>query len=159
MNDLTMGPLPAKVKRETVSNFSALAVRCGVRDCPEKFGFFESLESGKSGAWLFEPGYIQSNGVWIKTRRPQTRMPYPKKVFGKFAEEEIENRNLEVEKQMGIVSAWHNAFHGHEAGKIARALKQLKTHNVPSQKPDDIEWPIIVKCARCGRLSKIERAD
>jgi hypothetical protein len=156
MNELTMGPLPAKVKVEFSDSTVAVpffAVRCGVRDCPESFGIFELLDGAKPGRWRMDNGYVCIKGVWSKTRRPETRSPYQREAIAEFTEYEAAT----PEARRGMNLRWGTARFYREIAQ-SENLKHVKQH-IFRPKDDVIEWPLIVKCARCGRLSKIEGAD
>jgi len=118
MTDLTMGPLPAKVKDERGSAGDETRVfRCGVRDCPERLAtaFFTRDE------WSLytSEGYAEnSQGVFIKTRRA-------------------------VIRDCNILST-------RESRKDR--LQQREGAYLTSE-----GCPLVFKCARCGRLSKISR--
>jgi hypothetical protein len=166
MNDLTMGPLPAKVKRELDDRGRPFwVVRCGVRDCPEKLGQYTWLEGDKRGNWSFV-GYVLSNGVWIKTRRNGIRSLENRERTKEFIEYEAAMKALEQEEKTGVCSPWHYELQRREMKetqrRIRRRMKELPKHfgsDYSVAREELTEWPLILKCARCGRLSKIEKAD
>lgn len=182
MNGLMMGPLPAKKKREVTSaGTPVLALRCGVRDCPEILGLISGIEDGLIPSLNLTRGYFFSLGekVWIKSRRPGNRMKHHRQAVEDLVTPESEELLLELEKDKDSLaeaffdSLPQNAFSEPLGSKTfelefselaqKQARIQARQTNAKRSKTDIFgayidDFPATVKCARCGRLSKIEGA-
>ncbi len=177
MNLLAVGPLAAKTKKETAKNGSAvLVVRCGVRDCPEILGRLWKDEENLTTLGLTE-GYDFSlrERVWVKTKRAANRMIHHREAVKAmfFSVEDFlpdaERDQDETAQAMNQALSKDVTFEdfSSEAEDLdffpteeEKAAMRARFFEEKREKTDTIGacidfLPIIVKCARCGRLSKI----
>lgn len=181
MIEVSMAPLAPKLKRETRDGQTVIVARCGVRDCPERLA---ELPTQSGAAWRirFADGYefsIRGN-CWRKSRRAAKRSLTHKEFAYSVIEAENSNANagyyLEAERRQNahldarlprhptsqeinevIESVDYSDLRAIEAGLKARHSDLVNTRDQmrPATPEDEDTGPFVVKCARCGRFSKI----
>jgi hypothetical protein len=127
--------LKARIKLEGVQR----VYRCGIVRCPEV------LASRPDGGLLaVTPGYAPNReGIFIKTRRAGSRIKHHRQ----FAEDCVKPLWLEE-------ACNHTAKENAARRYYIDALRSRE--DVFGFSPDEDDWPLTIRCARCGYLSKIE---
>lgn len=167
MNDLTMGPLPARIKKErhfiedrksgTRLDFpDKLVFRCGVLSCPEVLGWIRPHLL--HGRFLFRGPYVQNaQGIFALNQRSARRFK---------DEREQDKRTQEEHRQMRLMarqkSDWREAVaQSIQVEQFVEMEQRLHDKHAleGAQIPDPSLFPLVVRCARCGRLSKIKGAE
>jgi hypothetical protein len=179
MIEVSMAPLAPKLKRETRDGESVIVARCGVRDCPERLA---ELPTQRGAAWRirFADGYELSprHGCWRKTRRAATRSKLHRDfaysviecekedVYGTYIESErrlndclnaLPPNATESEILDAVNAVDFSDLKAIEASIEARNQSLVKSRDVviSSEPLKNETGPFVVKCARCGRFSKI----
>ncbi len=136
MSDLAMGPLPAQIKRKD----GKTAFRCCIRDCGELLAVsFDSTPNAIEVSIGYESN---SSDVFIKTRRAASRR--------------LDERR--DRKQLLYAAC---ATPGADIAKAQADHQETKGAAAPSSEKIlfSFQLPIVIKCAQCGRLSKIRGAE
>jgi len=193
MNELTMGPLPAKHKRERDKYGVFSAFRCGVRDCPEV------LATEREGGYFLTKGYERSQaGYFAKTRRAARRSFEQREVAEVvvIAPAQNEIRSLQYDKEQRWTAEYRRRKRERDeqfpdpdpfaepavavpsdeelaidasleadvsdldekqeaARDEIRVFKRLRN---PFESVCVEHLPFVVKCGRCGRISRIKGA-
>jgi hypothetical protein len=136
VNDLSMAPLLARIKHGKDLASIKLLFLCGVRECPEILG-------------VARPHFLQGQFHFYK--------PYFPDAQGVFRCTRRSARRLEAERE-------HNAVVRADAKRGGGEYEEMtmKSHDPRKieglQVPPVEAFPIVVRCARCGRESKIMEA-
>ena len=163
--------LKARIKREGVKR----VYRCGIVRCPEVLA---SHEHG--GLLAVTPGYAPNReGIFIKTRRAGSRIKHQRQyaedcVKPLWLEAQLEADALQhkkiCEETKDLPADVSQEIYIDTVLKIDTAKEDAKenaarryyTAALHSREdmfgfmPDKDDWPLTIRCARCGYLSKIE---
>jgi hypothetical protein len=167
MKTLSVALLPAKRKQED----KTIVFRCGVRDCPEKL--FTACGQMRRVA----TGYSRNRqGVFCKTRRAGNRLWHHREnvrnYVQPYADEELHQIEKERERRFGAAFDQIIVQDGEEISRpvevdnsdLEEREKRTRRQLARSRRSreDDLgceteceEFPLTIKCARCGRLSII----
>lgn len=178
MSELSMAPLAPKLKRETRDGQTVIVARCGVRDCPERLA---ELPTQSGAAWRirFADGYefsIKGN-CWRKSRRAAKRSLTHKEFAYSVIQAESESSGVYSESDRrinerlsalpkdatqdeiceAVAALDFSDLQAIEAGLKARHSDLANTRDPmrPAEPHEEDTGPFVVKCARCGRFSKI----
>lgn len=170
-NDLTMAPLTAKRKlKKSDSGHTYCLFLCGVVTCTEKMGRCEVLENKDFATLELELGYgfAKGQGAWIKTKRPANRLDShvesakrAARVSAAVAQLPLDAKPVSAEQLDAAIDAvpQHDltlpTIAGQSVGAYQRIMGKSREHIYGAIIPRE-QWPILVKCAQCGRLCKIE---
>ncbi len=161
MNDLAMGPLLARLKREVDVVGEKWVFRCGIASCPEIL-----LTARRAHIWHHNLSYgytERSDGTFAKSQRPANRFEIGRLQNSREKEGNIEMLAMLAERQAEF-QAQDNETESERTGKLMKDFEKV-VMNKDRQGREfqsglfivDEAFPITVMCSRCGRLSKIER--
>ncbi len=178
MNTLAMGPLPAKQKREvTKEGISRIVFRCGVRDCPEVLGV-SNLIKPHENVYL-SANYQQSQGIWIKSRRSHSRTgeKFREAANISASEETCSKVCRDISQMDGLLGPFiaatqridkNEAFtllatmpEEEKRARLSRMFRMMandRSGKLQAPNRSIGKGSALVKCGRCGRISKIEGA-
>lgn len=142
MNEFTMGPLDARKKPSKKGE--GFVFLCGARVCPEILAFDLADEQG----FQISASYDRtSKSVWIKTRRAGNRDSQAREGFAVLDER---NRVLGFSEHEDMI----------ELSTTTRvvAASTVRDRVMPAS-VDENAFPLLFRCARCGRESKIDIAS
>lgn len=156
MNNLTMGPLPAKIKSEVDIAGEKTVFRCGVRDCPEILAVIRpDMLQGR--LHLYKPYFPNARGIYCVTRRSAQRSQGERQ---HKTETRWEYKKLKARSQARFCAdpSPENIKSLDAVERMATRYGTLKRSFEGLQVPPTEAFPIVVRCARCGRDSKIQGA-
>jgi hypothetical protein len=173
MSEFSSGDLSTSaplIAREKVKD-GTHKVLCGVRDCPETFGHRDHWSV------VIAPGYeLGKDRTLIKSRRSGARqIGHREYVFEQVKpryEDALYDNRKEFADSKYANGAQHSALSDPSATErdyiaATNAANYRKWYRQAERARDagagpSLEWdclPILIRCARCGRLSKIEPAQ
>jgi hypothetical protein len=161
MNDLAMGPLLARPKREVDVAGEKWVFRCGVASCPEIL-----LTARRAHIWhhILTYGYTKRHdGTFAKSQRPANRSEIGRLQNSHEREGNLETLAMLAERQAEF-QAQDNEFEAERTTKLMTDFEKVVLDKDRQGREFqsglfilDEAFPVTVMCGRCGRLSKIER--
>lgn len=145
MNELTMGPLSARRKIENETT----VFRCGVVTCREVIAWSDEVDVHNA---IMIPSKYKQNalGIFIATRRAASRSASER--------EAAKRQDTPHDFLRKVITAKAENLEGAQTAlQVAKDANDRRTARAGTIRfYDDIDTTII-RCAQCGRLSKISR--